>query len=207
MTQPLRPLAWAIAIAGVVDPAIALSGASRTRLAVVVAQPSSPAADAVRDRLTRDLSASYEIVPHVVSDAAAAIVIGERYPDEGAWRDARGDGPHALTPYPSESSGVDALFAVLNATLIHLDVELEASLVAGRTSEVSASIAGLKLSAFHIGGDESGTLAREVIGRQPSVGDPIYMVRVRLTDIRDYSRSTSGRRWWARPKPSGSRPT
>ncbi len=81
MTRLLRLLAWAIAIGGVIDPAITLSGASRARLSVVVAQPGSPAADAARDRLTRDLSAEYDIVPHVVSDAAAAIVIGDRYPD------------------------------------------------------------------------------------------------------------------------------
>ena len=82
MTRLLRLLAWAIAIGGVIDPAITLSGASRARFSVVVAQPGSSAAGAVRDRLTRDLSAEYDIVPHVVPDAAAAIVIGDRYPDE-----------------------------------------------------------------------------------------------------------------------------
>jgi len=82
MRRLLRLAAWAIAIGGAIDPALALPGASRARLAVVVPQPSSATAAAARDRVARDLSASYEIVPYLVTDAAAAIVIGERYPDE-----------------------------------------------------------------------------------------------------------------------------
>ena len=82
MTRLLRLAAWTIAIGAAIDPAMALSRASRPRLAIVTPPPSSAAAGAVRDRLARDLSPSYDIVPHLVTDAAAAIVIGERYPDE-----------------------------------------------------------------------------------------------------------------------------
>ena len=85
MTRLLRLVAFAIAIAGVVDPAITLSGASRARVAVVALRSAPPAADGVRERLVRDLSASYEIVPQLTSDAAAAIVIGDRYPDRSDW--------------------------------------------------------------------------------------------------------------------------
>jgi hypothetical protein len=181
MTRLLRLAAWGIAIGGVVDPAIALSGASRARLAVVVAQPSSAAADAARDRLTRDLSASYDIVPHVVSDAAAAIVIGERYPDE-----AVPDTMLVATVSASDAAapgvrivGIDAPSAVPAATLIHLDVELEASLVAGRTTDVTASIAGLEIArvSHRWTADRERWHAR--IDAVP-VGDPPYVVRVRL---------------------------
>jgi len=133
MTRLLRLAAWAIAIGAAIDPAIALSGASRARLAVVVAQPSSPAADAARDRLARDLSASYDIVPHIVSDAAAAIVIGERYPDEPVPDEmlvATVSASDAVAP-GVRIVGIDAPSAVPAATLLHLDVELEASRVPG----------------------------------------------------------------------------
>ena len=180
MKRLLRLAAWAIAIAGVVDPAIALSGASRARLAVVT-QSSLPAAAAARDRLTRDLSASYDIVPHVVSDAAAAIVIGEGYPDEAV--------PAAMLVATVSASdagvpgvrivAVQAPSVVPAATLIHLDVDLEASLVAGHTSDVTASIAGL----------ETGRVSHRWTAKQERwhasidavpVGDPPYLVQVRL---------------------------
>ena len=54
MTRLLRLIAFAIAIAGVVDPAISVSGASRARRGRA-RQPASPAADEVRARLIRDL--------------------------------------------------------------------------------------------------------------------------------------------------------
>ena len=71
-----RFVAVAIAIAGLIDPEAAVSTAARARVAIV--SPSS----SVRDRLTRDLSSSFDVVPMLTSDAAAAIVIGDRYPDE-----------------------------------------------------------------------------------------------------------------------------
>jgi hypothetical protein len=181
MTRLLRLLAWAIAIGGVIDPAITLSGASRARLSVVVAQPGSPAADAARDRLTRDLSAEYDIVPHVVSDAAAAIVIGDRYPDE-----AVPDAMLVATVSVSDRAGagvrivrVDAPAAVPAATLVHLDVEVEASLVAGQTTDLTVSIAGLETGrASHrwTRGQERWHASVEAV----PVGDPPYVVRVRL---------------------------
>jgi len=207
MTRVPRLAAWAIAIAGVVDPAIALSGSSRARLAVVVTQPSSPPAEAARDRLTRDLSASYDIVPHVVSDAAAAIVIGERYPDE-----AVPDAMLVATVSASDTGArgvrivaVHAPSVVPAATLIHLDVELEASLVAGHTSDVTATIAGL----------EAGRVSHRWTGRQERwhasidavpVGDPPYLVQLRLkADSADVAlpRSSNGEGGPISPKPRG----
>ena len=70
-------VAIAIAVAGAIDPAVTMSGTTLPRLAVVVSQPGSAAAESARARLVRDLGASYEIVPQITSDTAAAIVIGE----------------------------------------------------------------------------------------------------------------------------------
>ena len=137
MTRLLRLVAFAIAIAGVVDPAITLSGASRARVALVALRSAPPAADGVRDRLVRDLSASYEIVPQLTSDAAAAIVIGDRYPDDPTGRSADAVARRAGRAADRDGHGdrggragvrivrVDAPRDVPPATAIHLDVEVE----------------------------------------------------------------------------------
>ena len=130
--------------------------------------------------MTRDLSKYYDIVPHVVSDAAAAIVIGERYPDEAvpdAMLVATVTAPDAAPGV--RIVGVDAPSAVPAATLIHLDVELEASLVAGRTSDVTASIAGLEIGRASHRWTANQERWHASIDAVP-VGDPPYVVRVRL---------------------------
>jgi hypothetical protein len=102
MTRWLRFTAFAIAIAGVVDPAISLSGASRPRVAVVAQDPSSPASDTVRARLIRDLSSSYEIVPEVTSTRRRG-PDGARYPDPHSPR----AGPASTVTIPAAAaSGV-----------------------------------------------------------------------------------------------------
>jgi len=78
----LRAIAVAIAIAAFVDPAVTMRGVARPRLAIITLQPASSAADDVRERLVRQFGRSHEIVPDITSDAAAAIVIGDRYPAE-----------------------------------------------------------------------------------------------------------------------------
>jgi hypothetical protein len=182
MRRLLRLAAWAIAIGGAIDPALALPGASRARLAVVVPPPFSAAAAAARDRVARDLSASYEIVPYLVTDAAAAIVIGDRYPDEVVP-----DAMLVATVSASDAApgvrivGIDAPSAVPASTLIHLDVELEASLVAGQTTDVTASIAGLETARASHRWNADQERWHASIDVVP-VGDPPYLVQVRLTD-------------------------
>jgi hypothetical protein len=137
MTQVLRLVAFAIAVAGIVDPALTLSGASRARVAVLALRSAPPAAADVRERLVRDLSPSYDVVPYATSDAAAAIVIGDRYPDGLDWpggdasaiRSSVPDGlPIATVTIPEPvRTGVrivriDAPAEVPPATMIHLDV-------------------------------------------------------------------------------------
>jgi len=174
----LRLIAFAIAIAALVDPAISVSGASRARVAIVVAQPSS-AADAVRDRLTRDLSTSYEIVPHVTSDAAAAIVIGDRFPAESmpdSLLVATVTIPGITTP-GVRIIRVDAPRDVPAATVIHLDVELEASGVAGQTTDVTAGIEGLEAGRASHRWTADRERWRAGIDAVP-IGEPPYVLRI-----------------------------
>ena len=195
MPGALRLIAFAIAIAGLIDPAISVSGASRARLAVVVQPPRSPDADGIRDRLTRDLSASYEIVSTVTSDAAAAIVIGDRYPDEPAW--SAGADPRVRPGVPDSllvatvttadvaTSGVrivrvDAPQEVPAATVIHLDVEIEGLRVAGRTTDVTVAISGLESGrASHrwTADEERWRVSLDAV----PVGDPPFVLRVEAT--------------------------
>ena len=60
MTRLLRLVAFAIAVAGIVDPAFTLSGASRARVAVLALRSAPPAAADVRERLVRDLGPSLQ---------------------------------------------------------------------------------------------------------------------------------------------------
>jgi hypothetical protein len=189
-----RTIALAIAVAGVIDPAVTVSGASRARVALVTLRSAPPAANEVRARLVRELSASYEVVPHLTSDAAAAIVIGDRYPDGLNWpgvadRGANPGVPEALpiatvTTTQAVRSGarivrVDSPVDIPPGTAIHLDVEIDARGVAGTTTDVIASLAGLETArASHrwTQDQERWHASLDVV----PIGDPPLVVRVRL---------------------------
>jgi hypothetical protein len=150
----LRPIAFSIAIAAAFDPEASISGASRPRVALVELTPTSAIGHTVRDRLIRDLSPSYEIVPSLTKDAAAAIAIGDRYPAELDGTSTALDVPDTLlvaTVTVSEMLapgvrivGVDSPPDVPPGTVIHLDVELEGRGVNGQTTEITARLAGLE---------------------------------------------------------------
>ena len=179
----LRIVAIIIAVAGLIDPAMALSGASRARIAIVARQPPEPAADGVRDRLARDLGSAYEIVPQLTSDAAAAIVIGDRCPDESV--------PDALlvatvtTPADPLSGArivrVDAPREIPAVTVIPLGVAIEGARLAGHTIDVTAVIAGLEVGRASHTWAEGETRWHASIDAVP-VGAPPYLMTVRLSD-------------------------
>jgi hypothetical protein len=187
----LRIVAFAITIAAVVDPAVTISGASRPRVAIVSLQPATASAAAVRDRLVGDLSASYEVVPKVTSDAAAAIVIGSRYPlQPGAINAGSGSGvPDTLlvatvtVPDPIAPGArivrVEAPREVPPGTAIHVDVELEARGVSGSTTDLTASLAGLESSRVSHRWTKDQERWHASLDVVP-IGDPPYIVRVRL---------------------------
>ena len=141
----LRVVAFGIALAALVDPSMPLSGASRARVAVVVSNPAPSEADAVRDRLTRALGSTFEIVPVITSDAAAAVVIGDRYPT-----DVVPDPLIVATVTTVDAAPgvrilrVEALPNIPAETTIHVEVELEAAGVAGQSTDVTLGIAGLE---------------------------------------------------------------
>jgi hypothetical protein len=181
MTRLLRFTAFAIAAAGLVDPAITVSGVTRPRVALVIDHPTLPEADDVRARLARDLSASYEMVAGVTSDAAAAIAIGDRYPNEQL--------PESLlvatvttTPPVTPAARIiriDAPREVPPATAIHLDVEVETTGLTGQTTDVIATLAGLEVgrASHRWAADEKRW--RASIDAVP-VGDPPYVIKARL---------------------------
>ena len=174
----LRLIAVAIAVAAAVDPSISLDAATRPRIAVVVHD--GDALDAVRTRndLARDLGADYDVVPHVVSDVAAAIVIGNRYPI-----DPVPDSLRVMTvtiPQPSDAVRIVRVTApreVPPATRIRVDVELDAHGAVGRTTALRARVGDVDSSvASHrwTQPDERWRASLDVV----PVGESPFVVRV-----------------------------
>ena len=138
----LRAAAVAIALAALVDPPLALMARPHPRLAVTVLQPADAMDARVRDRLARDLRADFDVVPGPDPDAAAAVVIGDRYPLR----------PSAFAQTTStvtiDGSGlglgvritsVKAPRAVPRGTTIQLVVDFDGSAANGSTSVVTVS--------------------------------------------------------------------
>lgn len=177
----VRVLAIAIALASLIDPGILIAGASRARLAIVQLDSRSDASRRVRDRLVHNLGSSFEIVSQLTSDAAAAIVIGDRYPAESVPDALR----VATVTIAQEVPGVrvvriDAPREVPAGTAIHVEVEAEGVGVSGQTAELRARIEGLEMGrTTHAwtSGRERWHAAFDVV----PVGTPPYVVRVEAT--------------------------
>ena len=179
MTRVLRFAAILIAIAGAIDPAITVSGASRARLAIVAPTPAPPAADDIRARLVRALSPSYEITAAVTSDAAAAIVIGDRYPAEPM--------PASLmiatvsVPAPAGAgvgiAHVDAPREVPAGSVIHVDLDVERAATTAPATDVTATIAGLEAGRASHRWTAGETRWRAGLDAVP-IGEPPYLLRI-----------------------------
>jgi hypothetical protein len=182
----LRLVAIAIAVVGLVDSALTMAGRSRARVAVVVQDGPTmdlPMADGlsrravaeqVRARLKDDLGSAFDIQPAFTSDAAAAIVIGDRYPDAviaGRLRStievaSRAAASPKLPESPVERSrtlpistvtiasdvapnvgivAVEAPREVPVATAIRVTVDVEGIGVAGKSTKLTIHIAGLEV--------------------------------------------------------------
>jgi hypothetical protein len=178
MTRVLRSITVVIALAALIDPAMSVTGASRARLALVATEPPTPEAGAVRDRLTRDLAASFEIVPAITSDAAAAVVIGDRFPGE-AVPDALvvATVTTAAAPAGVRILRVDAPRDVPPATAIHLNIELAGDGVIGRTTDATVSIAGLEVGRVSHRWTSAAERWQASVDAVP-VGDPPFAVRI-----------------------------
>jgi hypothetical protein len=138
----LRAAAVAIAVAALIDPPLALMARSHPRLAVTVLQPADATAARVRERLARDLRADFDVVRGPDPDAAAAVVIGDRYPARpSAFAQTTstvtmdGSGPGLGVRITS----VKAPRAVPRGTTIQLEVDLDGSAANGSMSVVTVS--------------------------------------------------------------------
>ncbi len=202
----LRVIAFGIAILALVDPSIAVSGASRARIAVVVSRPAPPDADGVRDRVARSLGSAFEIVPAITPDAAAVVVVGDRYPVDSI--------PDALlvatVTTPDSAPGVRILRVdtppdVPAATTIHVEVELEGAGVSGRTTDVTVAIAGLEAGRASHRWTVNAERWRARIDAVP-VGAPPFVIRVAagkaIADALVASRTTPFRVQFYEPRPS-----
>jgi hypothetical protein len=177
----LRLIAIAIALAAAIDPSIAIDAATRPRVALVVQDPRVPDAARARDDLIRELRADHEIVPNLVSDAAAAIVIGDRYPGDPV--------PNSMQvmtvtiPQPSDGVRIVRIAApreVPPATRIQVDVDVVAPSAAGRTTELRARVAGIDSSTVSHRWTQAGEHWRASLDVVP-VGGPPFVVRVGAT--------------------------
>jgi len=177
----VRLVAIAIAVAAAVDPSIAIDGATRPRIAVVVQDAAVPDSARVRDDLIRELGADYDVVRHVVSDAAAAIVIGDRYPGDPVANTMQ-----VMTvtiPQPSDGVRIVRIAApreVPPATRIRVDVDVDAPSAAGRTTELRARVGGIDSSVVShrwTKPDERWRASLDVV----PVGEPPFGVRVAAT--------------------------
>ena len=178
----LRTIAVAIAIAAVVDPAVKTAGAGRARLAVVTTQPASPVADRVRAQLIATLGASHDIVPQITSDSAAAIVIGDRYPDETIAADlpvATVTIAASPTP-PVRIVSVSAPREVPAGTAIRVDAELEAVGTAGTSADFTVSIGGLEVGRVSHQLRDERERWRAALDVVP-VGEPPWIVHAAVT--------------------------
>jgi hypothetical protein len=207
MTTALRFIAIAIAAAGSVDPAFTSSGRVRARVAVVVQDGPTMAlptpdgssrralAERVRAQLEDHLGSAYDIQPTLMSDAAAAIVIGDRYPEAlMTGRPGSAIGQTSTAGVPTElpvstvtvASGVapnvrivsvDAPREVPVATAIRVTVDVEGVGVAGQSTKVTVHSAGLEVGdASHEWKGDRGRW-RAQIDAAP-VGEPPFVLRV-----------------------------
>jgi hypothetical protein len=74
----LRPIALLIAIAAVVDPAITTNRTSRPDIAIVAADTERDAV--LAERVGRELSRSFNVIPAAFAGAAASVVVGTHLP-------------------------------------------------------------------------------------------------------------------------------
>jgi hypothetical protein len=174
----LRGAAILIAIAGLIDPAMSMSGAVRPRIAVVMS-PASSAGERVRRRLQQDLGDAYDTVPAMTSDAAVAIVVGDRAPDE-AVPDAL---PVATVTLPLETSSAARIVRLEvpsdapAGTLIRLAADVDGSGLNGRTSDLIARIDGLEVGRASHRWSADRERWRATVDVLP-VGEPPWTVRL-----------------------------
>lgn len=135
MARVARIAAALIAVAAILDPAVAVTMRLRGTVAVV-----EPAGSHVAERLRRD----YQVVNGFDADSAVVVVAGDSYPSEAVAADARV--ATVSLPRPPRRvrlSRVDAPESVPPATAIRIDATIVADRPAPSTTTVVARIGGI----------------------------------------------------------------
>ena len=144
MTRALRAIAILIAIAGAIDPAVAVNRPQPVRVEFKI---SSPSALAVRDRLIHDLGET--IAVDTGEPAGAVVMIGE---PRDVVTPPRGATVSVVSMVPSSARNVHVIRAsVPDAVLVGQDAivtaEFEASGMAGESSTIELVQDGVRLAA------------------------------------------------------------
>lgn len=173
----LRLAAVAIAFIAILDPAITISAVPRAQIAVFTSGSPSPAVLEARTRVVERIAASFEPVAHITSDTAAAVVVGDRYPNGPVPPDL----PVATVTVaddvqqPARIIRVDAPREVPRGTAIGVAVVAEAG-AGGIQSDVVVRIGGLEVGRASHRWATEGERWRAVLDVVP-VGEPPWVVQ------------------------------
>jgi hypothetical protein len=155
-----RGVACAIAVLALIDPALTMNRNLRPRIAVVVeggpsmalpgggAATRAEAARRARAALERGLSSDFEIVDGLDSSAAAAVVIGDRYPD-GAIAGAMNVSTVAVRGRLAPNvriARIDVPQRLPAATTIRVLADVEAVGMSGRSTTVTVRAMGTEVA-------------------------------------------------------------
>jgi hypothetical protein len=154
IARVMRAAAVAIAIAALIDPPLTMTARGRPRVALYVTDADgsfSAIGRAAAGRLVRDLYNDFDVVSGRDDEAAAAVVIGSRYPDAAPPETQR---VFTVTTAPSPTEPDVRVIAVRvprevpHGTLIHIEIDVDAFNAAGSasTSIVRAGQAGVEVA-------------------------------------------------------------
>ncbi len=174
----LRWSAIAIAVAALADPPVSLSVRVHPRVAIASA---GTAADRVRDRLTADLRAAFDILNGVDASAASVVIVGDRYPRAEL---PTGVPVSTVTLAAGASPGlrIAAIRAPKQApphTVIPIEVDLDATGASGFSSTLTISVGGVDVGRASHAWHADRERWRATLDVIP-VGDPPYVVRAEV---------------------------
>jgi hypothetical protein len=192
----LRWCAVAIAAAALIDPSVTVAARPRQRVALVTLSPAAPAVVDVAQRLTADLRGGLDVAGGLDPSAAAAIVVGDRYPAAlfppslrvfTVTVDASAHGPRI--------TAARAVRAVPGGTRIRVDVDLERLDDAPAGSIVTVVMPGVDRRAVEVGRVTHSWSARErhvsIATDALPIDSPPWHLQVRLLDASDTARDSS----------------
>jgi hypothetical protein len=181
----LRVAAFAIAIAALIDPPLTLSGLGRSRVTIVTEAPTLDASRSVRQTLADRLRPEFDVVFGADASADAVVVIGSDYPRTPPAERQRA---FTVTMPPTDGESNVRIAAVrpprdvAKGTLIHLEVDIDASNVNGQMTTLTVRAGADRVDVAHV--NHTWTAARErwraALDVTP-LDDPPWRLRVDLS--------------------------